>query len=260
MSTFRGAVARATTVLVRVVLVLGLAACSAAGPAAPASVGPSAAPPSTGPSPSPRPSPTPKIGDLVIDRLIERITSPDFTAHVTIDAGVAVAGGTATFDAAVDVDGPNSRARITSVLEGDKITFEAIVVNGVSYTSLEKDSFVRDRSYLEAYAVNPFFHLTVDPRRVKYVAPTTIDGTAAYDARLDGAFLIHPINLGPTNVSDARLQYSEFHIFVTEEGVPIGGTLRFVGKARVGRQLQELKIDATYEFTDVGTDIVVKAP
>lgn len=239
---------------------IGLAGCSAAVPAAPASVVPSAAPPSTAPSPSPRPSPTPKIGDLVIDHLIERITSPDFTAHVVIDAGVAVAGGTATFDATVDVDGPNSRALIRSVLEGEKITFEAIVVKGVSYTRLDKGTFGRDRSYLEAYAVNPFFHLAVDPRRIKYVAPTTIDGKPAYDLRLDGAFLIHPVNLGPTNVSQARLQYSEFHVFVTEDGTPIGGTLRFVGKARVGRQLQELKIDATYEFSKVGGDIAVKVP
>ncbi len=149
---------------------------------------------------------------------------------------------------------------MTSVLEGEKLTFEAIVVKGVSYTRYGGDPFRRDRSYPEAFAVNPFFHLAADPRRIHYVGETTIDGAQAHDARLDGAFLIHPINLGPTNVGDARLQYSEFHIFVTEDGVPLGGTLRFIGKVRVGRQLQELKIDATYEFSKIGSGVAVKAP
>lgn len=235
-----------------------LAGCSSGGGAA--SVPASAAPPSAAASPSPRPSPTPRIDDIVIKRFLERIAAPEFTAHVVIDAGVAVAGGTATFDATVDVDGPNSHAKMKSVIEGDPITFEAIVVKGVSYTRLGKDRFVRDRSYREAYTVNPFFHLGAGARTVRYVGQTAAGDIPAHDLQLDGAFLIHPLNLGPSNVSDARLQHSEFHVLVSAEGVPVEGTLRFIGAARVGRQLQELRIDATYVFSKVGTEIVVKAP
>lgn len=238
-------------------MALASVACSSGAPAA--SVGPAVSA-SPAESPRPRPSPTPKLGDLIVDRLVERITADDFSARVVIDAGVAVAGGTATFDATVDVDGPNSRARMKSVLEGSALDFEAIVVDGVSWTRLGKDAFARDRSYREAFTVDPFFHLGADPRRITYVRPAEEGGGELHDVRLDGAFLIHPVNLGPTNVSDARLQFSEFHLFLTEEGVPVGGSLRFIGKARVGRQLQELRIDATYEFSDVGGDVTVKAP
>ena len=244
------------------VLVMGLAillaGCSSGGGAA--SVPASAPLPSAPVSPSPRPSPTPGIDDIVIERFLERIGGPEFTAHVVIDAGVALAGGTATFDATVEVDGPNSHAKMKSVIEGDPLTFEAIVVKGVSYTRVGKDRLARDRSYREAYTVNPFFHLGAGARSVRYIGQTMAGDIPAHDLQLDGAFLIHPLNLGPSNVSDARLQHSEFHVLVSEEGVPVRGTLRFIGAARVGRQLQELKIDATYAISKVGAEIVVKAP
>lgn len=239
-------------------LMLFLSACSPGAGAA--SVPASVALPSATASPSPRPSSTPGIDDIVIERFLERIAAPEFTAHVVIDAGVAVAGGTATFDATVDIDGPNSHAKMKSVIEGDSTTFEAIVVKGVSYTRLGRDRFARNRTYREAYTVNPFFHLGAGARSLRYGGQTMAGDIPAHDLQLDGAFLIHPLNLGPSNVSDARLQHSEFHVLVSDEGVPVRGTLRFIGAARVGRQLQELKIDATYAFSEVGTEIVVKVP
>jgi len=236
---------------------LVLAGCALAGCAAVATE-PPAVPILITPTPTKAPSPSPQTKDLVFDKFVERFTAADFTAHVVIDAGVAVAGGTATFDATIDVHGPDSRAAMTSNVEGSKLAFDAVVVKGVSYTQLDGAGYARNATYRESFAINPFFHLGADIRRLKYVGIKT--GTELHDIRLDGAFIIHPVNLGPTNISEPRLQYSEYHILVSTDGVPVSGTLRFIGAARVGRQLQELKIDANYTFTQVGEPIVVEVP
>jgi len=96
---------------------------------------------------------------------------------------------------------------------------------------------------------------------VTFLGPTKSAGRVAYRVSIPDAVLIHPGTI-VGNVASERVGKTTLELVIDDQGRPIVGDWKLVGRARIGAsgQLQEIVYDLHLTFSRIGVKVAIARP
>ena len=96
---------------------------------------------------------------------------------------------------------------------------------------------------------------------VTFLGPTKAAGRVAYRVSIPDAVLIHPGTI-VGNIASERVGRTTLELVIDDQGRPIVGDWKLVGRARIGAsgQLQEIVYDLHLTFSRIGVKVTIARP
>jgi hypothetical protein len=210
------------------------------------------------PTPIPTPRP-PTKGELAAQAFIASLGSGKLTYHMTMRGEMVGAINGLKVDGLIDVAGDNYAEEIVwTFLQPPPVPVEVRAVGTNRWLRVDHGKWEKISSALPSNS--PFADLDTN-EDVQVLRTEHIGGKDLHHLQLSGGGLIAAPDLIPAgNLTNEHVDNIDFELVIDDRGVPLSGTWRLHGEARVSGQLQGIRIDLDLLFTKVGSKIVIKAP
>lgn len=240
------------------ILVVALAALSAAC----SSSSPSPASASPEPTTEATPDPTETDSAAIIAAFLDIVDDPDLTMHVVADGSVTVFGGgqeqKLTIEMAMDVSGEDGVGEASLDLGPSNIDFEMLLVDGRAYIDNE-GQWTPLPDYEQTTPLNPFVNFS-GPEDIEYVGTERRDGQQVH--RLTSGLWVGAdlATLEDQGWRNAELVRNETAIVVDGSGAPV--LMEFTAEltGTFQRTQASMDFDVSYEFSDVGDPVDIPEP
>ena len=128
-------------------------------------------------------------------------------------------------------------------------------VGRVGWVRFHPDAWEKLKAFGEDDVLSPF---------VDVLAPSDVSLLEAlrderYRVRMS-ALLLHPSIIPAFNVTNEHVDRTRFDVVIDQNGRPLSGAWQLRGTARVSGQLQEVVMELTVTFANVGKKVSVRAP
>jgi hypothetical protein len=210
------------------------------------------------PTPIPTPKP-PTKGELAAQAFIDSLGTGKLTYHTTLRGEIVGAISGLKVDGVIDVAGDNYSEDVTyAFLQPPPVPVSVRVVGTNRWLRIDRGKW--EKVNISMSSNSPFADLDTN-EDVRVLRTEHVGGKDLHHLQLDGGGLIVAPDLIPAgNLTNEHVDKIDFEIVVDDNGVPLSGTWRLHGEARVSGQLQGIRIDLDLIFTKVGAKIVIKAP
>jgi hypothetical protein len=210
------------------------------------------------PTPIPTPKPLTK-GELAAQAFIDSLGTGKLSYHATLRGEMVGAISGLKVDGVIDVAGDNYAEDITwTFLQPPPAPVSVRVVGTNRWVRIDRGKW--EKVNIAVASNSPFADLNSN-EDVQVLRTEHIGGKDLHHLQLSGGGLIAAPDLIPAgNLTNEHVDKIDFELVVDDKGVPLTGTWRLHGEARVSGQLQGIRIDLDLTFTKVGSKIVIKAP
>ena len=158
----------------------------------------------------------------------------------------------------MDAAGRDFAGTISISSEDESRTVEVVRVGDESYVRPENGAWqvVDDEG---SQPVNPFAGLE-SAAEVEYIGEAEWQGQSMYQLRTSKWLGDDPASMESATLTDVELISHSFDIFVTADGVPVGGELTAELTGSVNGTPATITNSYTYTFEDVGDPVTIEAP
>jgi hypothetical protein len=209
----------------------------------------------------PTPTPTPKPltrGDLAAKAFFERVASGKLTYHASLRGEVAGAISGLTIDGALDVAGDDYSEVVTySFLRPPKVAVSIRVVGSRRWVRVDRGGWEKVSSSMASNS--PFADLSAE-NGVQLVRTERVGARDLHHVVVTGGLIIAPDLIPAVNLTNERINTTNLEIVLDDAGVPLTGSWRLDGEARVSGQLQGIQVNLDIAFSKVGSKLTIKAP
>ena len=225
---------------------------------------------STPPSPSGvavAPSATPEIPGqtAAIAAFVKSVTGGKLSYRMGFKGAVAATVNRLPIVGSMDVSGANFASSFTYDYSHDyrgigKIRVQVREVARKGYAKIGSTGWQTLSGYGKEDSNVPFAAVqAVDD--VTFLGPTKSAGRVAYRVSIPDAVLIHPGTI-VGNVASERVGKTTLELVIDDQGRPIVGDWKLVGRARIGAsgQLQEIVYDLHLTFSRIGVKVAIARP
>jgi hypothetical protein len=224
------------------------------GPTSSAIVAPSAAR-STGPSASPKVDPA----ATALNAFVALVTTKGFSYQATFLGDSR--HSTDIFpirNGLLQVSGDDVLVRATWTLQGVRYTVEHRYVGGKGWIRYDTTAKWRSFGFTPKDSMGAFANIGTKAD-VTYLGVVKSGGQTYYQVSFRSA-IVHPVMIPAVNLTEAVVTSPKLTLLIDAAGRPVKGTAQIDGHGRVSGQLQEIVIDLTVTFTNVGDAVTIKAP
>jgi hypothetical protein len=213
-------------------------------------------PPTSAPT---RPPASPDPGTVAVTRLFSLVTADGFAYQARFSGESRhTANRVPISRGLLQVNGSSVRVRATFNLDGKKVVVEHRFVDGRAWIRYGADRWARLVPFTAANSMSPFAAVHA-PADLVDLGPTTIGGTTRYGVSLASA-IVNPVMIPASNLTEVVITSSKLDLLVDAAGTPVSGTDTITGRGRVSGQLQEIVIDLTLTFVNVGQKVSIASP
>jgi hypothetical protein len=254
-----------TSYVLGTLLALAVAACS---PAIDLPLlSPVASPPPDSSAVAVVPSATPasRGETAAIAAFVKSVTGGKLSYRVGFKGAVAATVNRLPIDGSMDVSGANFASSFTYDYSHDyrgigKIRVQVREVGRKGYAKVGSAAWQTLKGYGEEDSNVPFAAVQ-GADDVTFMGPTKAAGRVAYRVSIPDAVLIHPGTI-VGNVASERVGKTTLELVIDDQGRPIVGDWKLVGRARIGAsgQLQEIVYDLHLTFSRIGVKVAIARP
>lgn len=233
-------------------------------PTTPVAPTPSPSPTAAPPDPTPAPTPTsvPVSGEVVMARFVDfLVEEPDFHLVCTANATINVGGETESLLIVMDggISDQNFDGYLSIQSAGTTIEADVVVIGDVGYVRPARGDWQPGEQFNQTQPLNPFTSELADD--FSYVGPTTIDGRAFHDLYTETWVGGNIKKVGKeARLKKPRLEYSFFHIYVGDDGLPVTSLLEFAISGRYFGLPALFEYSVIYDFSQIGEPVTIVAP
>ena len=215
---------------------------------------------SASPSAAVSPSPNSAVGDAIIDRFLTNFADakPPFDLDTVVMADISGSGETFSLEVRIEaeISGEDLAGTMTLVSEDQASITEVVIKDGRAYRRQPGGLWTLAEDFNQTQPLNPFGLLATED--LTYVGTTDRDGSTLHRLRTTKWIGEDPAS-NPA-LQDARIEGSQFDVFVDENGIPLEAELAFQMTAVVNQQAAVFDYVTTYLFSDVGAPNQIEAP
>lgn len=207
---------------------------------------------------------SPRGGEDVVQAFFTYATDDTLTMHVTYDGTTEILADDGSASQAfrvngeMDAEGKDFAGTVSITSDGQPIDAEVVRVDGTSYVRPAGGAWqaVDDAG---SQPVNPFV-LLESAAELEYIGEATWQGQTLHQLRTAKWLGDAPASMESETLTDVMLVDHTFDIFVTAQGVPIGGELTAELGGSVSGRPATITNSYVYTFTDVGEAVTIQAP
>jgi hypothetical protein len=205
----------------------------------------------------PTPSPTKGGPQAAIEAFVDRVGESGFSYTATLKGKSRHSVTILPISGSLAVHGADYALVANFRFPDERVTakVEQRYVHRVGWVRFHPDRWRRVKAFGEDDVLSPFAGVLA-PSDVALLE--TLKGKT-YRVRVQG-LILHPSLIPAYNVSDTHVQRARFDVVIDEDGKPISGAWALTGTARVSGQLQEVVMELTVKFANVGGKVTVRAP
>ena len=235
-------------------LLIGLALLAGCGPTAPVSPIIVSFPPS---SIEPTPTPTKNPALAAVAAFVDRVSSDDFSYTATLRGQSRHSVTILPVKGSLAVSGSDYALVASFTFPDERVTakVEQRFVRRVGWIRYHPERWQRLKAFGEDDVLSPFAGVLTAS---DVTLLETLKGPT-YRVRISG-LLLHPSLIPAFNVSEEDVQRARFDVMIDQDGRPLSGTWELTGSARVSGQLQEVVMELSVKFANVGEKVTVRAP
>lgn len=209
-------------------------------------------------------TPVPSPGEQARAAFVARVLAGDLTYHATLTGTVYGVGDDLPVTGSLDVAGADYQLEATYTLpkppKPPKVpkpdpSFGIRYVGGTAWVRIDGGKWAKDADFLAAVTNSPFALIASD-RDVTLES----SGTSLHHVTFVRTLVIGLSQIRADNLTDEELTRSSFDLVLDDDGNPVSGTARIEGTGRVSGRLHEIIVQVDLAFSNVGADIVIKAP
>lgn len=218
---------------------------------------PSAAVDSPSPSAaSPTPAPSKATAQAAISAFVDRVSAADFSYTASLTGRDFHSTDILPIKGSLSVRGADYAVAATFTFpDRSKYKVEQRYVRRVGWVRFYPDPWQKLKAFGEDDVLSPF----VDILAPSDVTLLEVLRNNQYRVRMS-ALLLHPSLIPAFNVTSEHVDRTKFDVVIDQAGRPISGKWQLNGTARVSGQLQEVVMELTVKFANVGGSVRVKAP
>lgn len=211
-------------------------------------------------------TPVPAPGEQARAAFVARVLAGNLTYHATFVGAVYGVGDDLPVTGSLDVGGADYQLEATYTLpkppkppKPAKPSYAIRYVGGTAWVRIDGGKWTKDADFLATVTNSPFAFIASD-RDVTLERSETVSGTTLHHVTFERTLVIGLSQIRADNLTDEELKRSSFDLVLDDDGNPVSGTARIDGIGRVSGRLHEIIVQVDLAFSNVGADIVIKAP
>jgi hypothetical protein len=208
-------------------------------------------------SASPRPSASKPAPEAAIQAFVDRVSDGGFSYTATLSGRSRHSTDILPIKGSLAVSGANYALVANFTFPDPRQTYkvEQRYVRRVGWVRFYPDGWEKLKSFGADDVLSPFADILA-PSDVTLLETLP---NKRYRVRMS-ALLLHPSLIPAFNVTNERVERTKFDVVIDQKGRPLTGTWQLNGTARVSAQLQEVVMELTVKFANVGRKVTVRAP
>lgn len=216
-------------------------------------------------------TPVPRPGEQARAAFVARALAGNLTYHATFVGNVYGVGEDLPVTGSLDVSGADYQLEATYTLPKPpkppkppkqpkpEPSYGIRYVGGTAWVRIDGGKWTKDADFLATVTNSPFGFIASD-RDVTLERSETVSGTSLHHVTFVRTLVIGLSQIRADNLTDEELTRSSFDLVLDDDGNPVSGTARVEGIGRVSGRLHEIIVQVDLAFSNVGADIVIKAP
>jgi hypothetical protein len=206
---------------------------------------------------SPATSPSKPPVQAAIQAFVDLVSNPGFSYTATLRGRSRHSTDILPIKGSLAVSSADYALVASFTFPDQRATFkvEQRYVRHVGWVRFHPEGWQKLKAFGEDDVLSPFVGILA-PSDVT-VLETLPD--KRYRIRMSG-LILHPSLIPAFNVTNERVDRTKFDVVIDQSGRPISGAWQLNGTARVSGQLQEVVMELTVNFANIGGKVTVRAP